>query len=248
MQPAIHLQSITKTFHDASGKELTALDRVSIDIQSGEFFLFVGPSGCGKSTILRIMSGLDKDYHGKLVYDSSIDPSKFSFVFQHFALLPWLTVAQNVETGLIGRHMPPDERKSTVQAELKLLGLDRFAKSYPHQLSGGMQQRVGIARALATKPSVMFMDEPFSELDSFTAEELRKELLQVWEERKMTIIMVTHIVEEALELGDRIAVMTPRPGKIEQIVENRLPRPRSLRSKEFFEMEDTLYALIRNQK
>ncbi len=167
------------------------------------------------------------------------------FVFQQFALLPWLSVFQNIELPLLARHTPPEERKKRVEAELKRFHLEKFAHTRPRELSGGMRQRVGIARALITEPKIVFMDEPFSELDSFTAEELRAELLEIWSERKVTIVMVTHIVEEALELADRVAVITPRPGTIEKIVINDLPRPRNKRSESFYRLADELYKLIK---
>ena len=176
----------------------------------------------------------------------------FSFVFQQFALLPWLTVSENISIGLVARNVSARHVKERVNKELKRFGLENFGDEYPRELSGGMRQRVGIARALATDPKVIFMDEPFSELDSFTAEELRKELLRIWQnpewiggEARPTIVMVTHIVEEAIELADRIAVLTPRPAKIERIVKNGLPRPRELRSQAFYALEDELYRLIR---
>ena len=218
---------------------------VDLEIFNGEFFMFLGPSGSGKSTILRIMSGLEKDFKGKVEFGQGITRKDMSFVFQEFALLPWLTVSENVELGLLARNMTIPERQKVVRAELELLGLEKFGHVYPRELSGGMKQRVGIARALATNPKVMFLDEPFSELDSFTAEELRKKLLSIWQERRMTIIMVSHIVPEALELADRIAVLTPRPSKIEKLMENHLSRPRQKRTEEFFRLEDELYRVIK---
>lgn len=247
MESVISLKNITKTFI-FDGREppkLIAIEDISLDIASGEFFVFVGPSGSGKSTLLRIISGLEKDYKGEINFGKGISHDDFSFVFQQFALLPWLTVFNNVELGLLDGISSYHERKETVLRELKQLGLEKFAHSYPRELSGGMRQRVGIARALATNPKIMLLDEPFSELDSFTAEELRKELLAIWQERKMTVVMVTHIIEEALELADRIAVLTSRPGKIEKIVTNNLSRPRQKRSPEFYTLEDEIYSLVK---
>ena len=244
MDNAIKLTSVTKTFIDGK-RQLVAVSDITLEINQGEFFIFVGPSGCGKSTVLRIMSGLEKKFTGNVELGVGMTRQDTSFVFQQFALLPWLTVYQNVELGLIARKIDRETRKKQVFAELELLGLSKFAHVRPHELSGGMRQRVGIARALVTNPKIIFLDEPFSELDSFTAEELRKELLMIWQERKLTIVMVTHIIEEALELADRIAVMTPRPGKIEKIVENKLSRPRQKRVGAFYKMVDELYQLIR---
>ena len=244
MEPIITLKSVSKAFK-TSGQPLHVLADIDLEIYSGEFFMFLGPSGSGKSTTLRVMSGLEKDYKGKVMLGEGITRKDISFVFQEFALLPWLTVAENVELGLLARNINISERQRIVRKELELLGLDKFGHVYPRDLSGGMKQRVGIARAFATDPKIIFMDEPFSELDSFTAEELRKKLLSIWQERKVTIVMVSHIVEEALELADRIAVLTPRPSKIERLIANSLPRPRHKRTEEFFRMEDELYRIIK---
>ena len=256
MDPILKLKKITKIFTEKGEKPLTVLQDISLEIMPGEFFVLVGPSGSGKSTILRIMSGLEKDFKGEVIYGEEIKQRDFSFVFQQFALLPWLTVVENIEIGLVARNIPRHHMKERVNKELKRFGLEKFGNEYPRELSGGMRQRVGIARALATDPKVIFMDEPFSELDSFTAQELRKELLRIWHnpewsedmsktQTRPTIVMVTHIVEEALELADRVAVLTPRPGKIERIVTNNLPRPRELRSHAFYILEDELYRLIK---
>jgi len=237
----IILKNVYKAFGENSTDQLYALKDIDLEILKGEFFMFVGPSGSGKSTILRIMSGLEKDYRGEV----KIDRSKIGFVFQQFALMPWLTVRQNVTLPLLSAQISEVERFKKVSVELEKLGLLKFANYFPKELSGGMKQRVGIARALVTEPEIIFMDEPFSDLDSFTAEELRAEILKIWAERRPTIVMVTHIVEEAIELADRIAVLTPRPGRIEKIFINKLLRPRDLRSPEFFKMEDELYNVIK---
>lgn len=241
---AISLTNITKRFKEDS-KELTVLRDIDLEIKMGEFFVILGPSGSGKSTLLRIMSGLEKEYLGKVTLGPGVKKSDFSFVFQQFALLPWMTIYQNVELGLLARNVPQSKRHERIIVELEKLGLDKFADSYPKELSGGMKQRVGIARALVTDPKIIFMDEPFSALDSFTAEELRQEILSIWERTKITIVMVTHLISEALELSDRIAVLTSRPGTVEEVVRNNLSRPRKKRSADFFEMEDKLIALVK---
>ena len=243
--PALILRHVTQRFPGSQGKMMMTLEDINLTIPRGEFFVLVGPSGCGKSTLLRIMSGLETSFSGEVILGKGLTKADFSFVFQQFALLPWLTVFQNVELGLLRRGMSEELRKTLVDRELRIFGLQKFRSAHPHELSGGMKQRVGIARALVTEPKIVFLDEPFSELDSFTAEELREELLEIWEDRKPTIVMVTHIVAEALELADRIAGLTPRPGRVEKIVRNTLPRPRDLRSKEFFALEDRLYNLIK---
>lgn len=256
MKPLITLKNISKHFVENENHGTTALADIDMEIFVGEIFVFVGPSGSGKSTLLRIMSGLEKDFKGDIAYGEHIQQCDFSFVFQQFALLPWLTVAENISIGLVARNMTLHSIKERVNKELKRFGLEKFGNEYPRELSGGMRQRVGIARAFATDPKVIFMDEPFSELDSFTAEELRKELLHIWHnpqwneeahdaQSRPTIVMVTHVIEEAIELADRIAVLTPRPAKIERIVVNNLPRPRELRSRAFYDLEDELYRLIK---
>ncbi|MBI2628013.1 MAG: ABC transporter ATP-binding protein [Candidatus Niyogibacteria bacterium] len=252
MNPTLILKNISKNFQEDRGQKLPVLKGIDLEIAAGEFFIILGPSGSGKSTLLRIMSGLESEYEGKIGYGSGITPSDFSFVFQQFALFPWLTVFENIAIGLRARHTPENIIKERVENELKRFNLKHFADSFPKELSGGMKQRVGIARALTTDPKIIFMDEPFSELDSFTAEELRKEFSHIWKGRQLveagarqTIIMVTHLIEEALELADRIAVLTPRPGKIERIITNTLAKPRNKRSPEFFCLEDEIYKLIR---
>lgn len=245
MEIALTLKKITKVFRDDPKIAVTALEKIDLEIFAGEFFVILGPSGSGKSTLLRIMSGLEKSFDGDMTLGASLEKRDMSFVFQQFALLPWLTVFQNVELGLLPKNIPEKNRREIVLKELKQFGLEKFADAHPKDLSGGMKQRVGLARALAIEPKIIFLDEPFSELDSFTAEELRKELLLIWQERKMTVVMVTHLIEEALELADRIAVLTRRPGKVEKIVTNHLARPRDKRSPDFFRLEDELYKMIK---
>lgn len=245
MPSAIGLKKVSKIFAEELSAPLAVLKDINLEIEAGEFFIFLGPSGSGKSTLLRIMSGLEKSFQGEIKFSDGITRRDLGFVFQQFALLPWLTVEENVGLGLTVRRLAPAEQKAMVLRELAQFGLERFAGSYPRELSGGMRQRVGLARALVAGPKVIFMDEPFSELDSFIAAQLREDLLQVWQERKTTIVMVTHLIQEALELADRIAVLTARPGRVEKIVENRLPRPRDRRAPEFFRMEDELFRLVK---
>lgn len=245
MPSALRVTKLTKTFKDPAGKSLLVLKDINLEVKSGEFLIILGPSGSGKSTLLRIMSGLEKEYKGEVALGPKLSGEEMSFVFQHFALLPWLSVYENVELGLLGKKLTDRVRRDRVEKELRRLGLEKFAKARPRELSGGMRQRVGIARALVAEPKIIFMDEPFSELDSFTAEDLRQEVLRIWHETGTTIIMVTHLVEEALELADKIAVLTARPGQIEKIINNTLSRPRDKRSGEFFGLEDELYRLIK---
>lgn len=239
----IIIESVSKVFQDRN-PVLQAIKDISLTIHTGEFFIFLGPSGCGKSTLLRLMSGLDTQYEGSITIADGITRTDIGFVFQQFALLPYLTVEQNIELNLIGRNVPKPRRKELVHREIERFHLERFRLSYPRELSGGQRQRVGIARALAANPRIIFMDEPFSELDSFTAKELREEFLDIWRTTRPTIVMVTHLVPEAIELADRIAVLTDRPALVKKIITNTLPRPRIKRSNEFYNLEDTLTSLI----
>ena len=251
--PAIVLHNVSKTFSvsaafrnpEASSQTVIALEGITLSIAHGELFVFLGPSGSGKSTLLRIMSGLEPSFDGTMHYGRGLSNADVSFVFQQFALLPWLTIWENIELGLLARHARKEKRSAIVRQALRTFGLLKFANAYPRTLSGGMRQRVGIARALATDPKIIFMDEPFSELDSFTAKTLREELLNIWHKQRPTIVVVTHLLEDAITLADRIAVLTPRPGRIERIIRNTLPRPRDRRSEGFFKLEDQLTALVK---
>jgi ABC-type nitrate/sulfonate/bicarbonate transport system ATPase subunit len=246
MQPIISIKNVDKHFSDEKGKKFPVLENINLEIFSGEFLVLLGPSGCGKSSILRIVSGLDKNFSGLVEFADKSLVFQTGFVFQDFALLPWLTVEQNVSLGLLSKNLSENKKDVLVQTQLELVGLEKYAKHFPHELSGGQKQRVGIARALAVSPKIIFMDEPFSALDSFTAKELREDLLKIWQEKMsgITIVMVTHNITEAIELADRVAVFTPRPGKVEKLVNIELPRPRKERAKEFFELEDKLYKYI----
>jgi ABC-type nitrate/sulfonate/bicarbonate transport system ATPase subunit len=245
MNPIIILKEVNKTFLAEKKRRIEALKDISLEINEGELFIFLGPSGCGKSTLLRIIAGLEKSSHGEINFSSDLSYDDISFVFQQFAVLPWLTVYENVELGLIERNLPQQERERKVAEELKRFKLEKFSLAYPKELSGGMKQRVGLARAFVTNPKIILMDEPFSELDSFTSRDLRKELLSIWSIQKPTIVMVTHNLAEAVELADRVGVLSSRPGIIKKVVEIDLPRPRHLRSEGFYKFEDELDSLIR---
>ena len=247
MENIYTLSRVGKSFPGQRGKPVTILHDVSLEIRRGEIFAFLGASGSGKSTILRLMTGLDAEFSGTITRAPDIAPSDIGFIFQQFALLPWKTVSENIELWLIARNMPEHERKRRVSRELETLKLTAAAHQYPHELSGGMRQRVGIARALSIEPKVIFMDEAFSELDSFTAKVLRAELLSIWQERKMTIVMVTHILDEAVELADRVAVLTGRPARVENVIHNPLGRPRQPRTYPFWALEDKIFNIIKSE-
>lgn len=239
------VSDISKSFILAE-KIIPVLGSVSFGAEDGEFCCIIGPSGCGKSTLLRIMIGLEHETSGTVTYKGralTLGSGTTSMVFQHFALFPWLTVFENVEFGL--RMGGVSKRSKIVEELIADVGLEGFEGKHPKELSGGMRQRVGIARALAVSPRLLFMDEPFSALDAFTAESLRADLLRIWHKRKMTVIMVTHLVEEAVELADKIVVFTPAPGRVEKIMENKLERPRAKRSSDFYKMVDALTKCVR---
>ncbi|MFM2414836.1 MAG: hypothetical protein RI911_529 [Candidatus Parcubacteria bacterium] len=244
-EPLITLERVTKQFKDASGRDFIAIKDISLTVRHGEFFTLIGPSGSGKSTVMRIMAGLEKETVGTVTRHPDVVPGKIGYVFQNFALMPWMTIEENVGFGLTANYVPESEKNERVREQLSRFKLEQFAKARPKDLSGGMRQRVGLARAFVMKPKVIFMDEPFSELDTFTAEELRQELLDLWAEEKPTIIMVTHLIPEAVELADRVGVFTPRPGKLEAMVINDLPRPRPKRTPEVFALEDKLTEIIK---
>lgn len=235
----ISIKKLTKSFPKQHEKRAVAvLSDISLEIQAGEFLILLGPSGCGKSTLLRILAGLDSKSSGILKFAPNYNPERVSFVFQDFGILPWLTVAENVSLNLIGNGTSESERDASVSDILKVFHLTKFAKRHPHELSGGMKQRVGLARAFVSKPDVIFLDEPFSELDFFTATSLRQVLLELQAASNTTVVMVSHYIDEAVMLADRIAVFSDRPSHIKAIVRNHLPRPRDARSSEFYALED----------
>jgi NitT/TauT family transport system ATP-binding protein len=224
MRPAIRIRDLRKVFG-----QLIAIDGVSLDIAPGEFFMIVGPSGCGKTTLLRILAGLDSVTSGAIEIEtpSSHRPVN-SMIFQGDSIFPWMTVWDNAAYGLKMRRVPSSTVKEVVGHYLARTGLTRFAKYYPHQLSGGMRQRVSIARAFANDPEILLMDEPFSALDAQNKLLLQEELLHIWEEHKKTVVFITHSVDEAVFLGDRIMVMTAQPGKVKTFVPVPLARPRNI--------------------
>ncbi len=224
----IRLRNLTKSF-DTAGGTVTALDNVSLDIPTGCFFMIVGPSGCGKTTLLRILAGLESPTSGTVeVTAPAADRPGNSMVFQGDSLFPWMTVYENAAYGLTLRNRPKAEIDEVVGHYLNRTGLTKFANAYPHQLSGGMRQRVSIARAFANDPDILLMDEPFSALDEQNKLLLQEELLRIWEETRKTVLFITHSVDEAVTLGDRIMVMTAQPGQAKQIVDVPFARPRDV--------------------
>lgn len=225
----ISLQGVEKRFRTARGEEQVALSQVNLEIAEGEFVCLVGPSGCGKTTLVNLMAGFDKPTSGQVVIEArpvtGPDPDRI-LIFQDYGLYPWKTVLENVLFGLQARKVSPAEARERARATLELVGLQAAAGKHPHELSGGMKQRVAIARALAVEPSVLFMDEPFAALDAFTRLHLQDELLRIWEEKRPTVVFVTHDLDEAIYLGQRVVLMAPGPGRIQRIIDVSLPRPR----------------------
>jgi len=232
-QPAaISLRDVHQVFQSRQG-HVFALEMISIAVGFNEFLCIIGPSGCGKSTILGLTAGLLKPTSGEvLINGTSIELARqahqIGLVFQDAVLLPWRTVRENVELPLEVLKIQKPERESKIKAVLELVGLDGFENRFPHELSGGMRQRLGIARALSFDPQILLMDEPFGALDAITRDQMSIELLRIWEHRQKTVIFVTHSISEAAFLSDRVVVMTPRPGRIRTVIENPLPRPRTL--------------------
>ncbi len=237
----LQVKNISKNF-ELENEKVLALRDVSFDVGEGEFLTIIGPSGCGKSTLLRIIAGLTPPTAGEIIWEQQ---PAIGFVFQSFALFPYLTVLQNIEFGLKMGGVDRNKREKIVRDLISEIGLTGFEDKHPKELSGGMKQRVGIARSLAINPTVLLLDEPFSSLDEFTAENLRKLLLEIWHKRKITIIHVTHLIGEAIEVADRIIVLTPAPGRVEKILSNNITRPRNTRAQEFYALEDELKRLIR---
>ncbi len=220
----IRIKHLTKRF-----KSLTAIDDVSLDIEEGTFVAIVGPSGCGKTTLLRILGGLDQVTNGEVeISEAAPGRPKYSMVFQGDSIFPWMTVWENAAYGLKMRKAPNQVVEKAVARYLDRTGLTRFSHLYPHQLSGGMRQRVSIARAFANDPEVLLMDEPFSALDEQNRTILQQELLRIWEVDKKTVVFITHSVDEAVTLADRIVVMTASPGRAKTVIDVSLERPRNV--------------------
>jgi NitT/TauT family transport system ATP-binding protein len=247
-RPAIRIGDLQKSFG-----ALVAIDHVSVDIEPGEFFVIVGPSGCGKTTLLRILAGLDTATAGTIAIDTPAgsDRPENSMVFQGESIFPWMTVWNNAAYGLRMRNAPAAVIEERVGHYLDATGLTRFADYYPHQLSGGMKQRVSIARAFANDPEILLMDEPFSALDAQNKLLLQEELLRIWEEQKKTVVFITHSVDEAVFLGDRIMVMTAQPGRVKSFVPVPLARPRNLielqKAPEFGELVHRIWSDLRDE-
>lgn len=245
----IDVEHVGKTFASTHGT-MTIMQDISFSINDADFVAIVGPSGCGKSTLLRLIQGLDKPSSGSIRFRGQPVQgvcTGMAMVFQSFALYPWLTVKENVAFGLEALHRTPEQIAPAVERYISVTGLSGFEEAYPRELSGGMRQRVGLARALAVEPSVLLMDEPFSALDALTAESLREEVLQLWRDPALPpegVVLVTHNIEEALLMADRVLVLSRRPAHLLADVRVELPRPRDRKSEPFYELTDRVYSLI----
>jgi NitT/TauT family transport system ATP-binding protein len=238
-QSRIAVRGLRKHFTDISRQEqIVALDGIDLEIGDDEFLTILGPSGCGKTTLLNIIAGFDQASSGDVHLDGEAilkpGPDR-GVVFQEYALFPWLTVEQNIEFGLRERRIAKAQRRTRVRDQIASVGLSGFERRYPQELSGGMRQRVAIARALVNDPKILLLDEPFAALDAQTRTLMQQELLRVWSAARRTAIFITHNIEEAILLGDRVVVMTARPGRIKEIVTVNLPRPRDVTSADFNE-------------
>ena len=244
------LKGIQKSFDRGNGKPLRVLEDINLDIRANEVVALIGPSGCGKSTILRIFAGLISASKGKVFYHQKemqgLTPG-VAIVFQGFALYPWMTVEENVRTVLRAKGIAEEEIRTRANHAISLVGLDGFEEAYPRELSGGMKQRVGMARALSVDPEILFMDEPFSAVDALTAEGLRAEILDIWDDtdrNPSSILMVSHDIKEVAYMADRIVVLSANPGRVRTIVDNPIARPRDTRSPEFLRLVDQLHDII----
>jgi ABC-type nitrate/sulfonate/bicarbonate transport system ATPase subunit len=245
---SLRAQDVTKTFPapDAAHSEVLALQAVSLAVNAGELISIVGPSGCGKSTLLRLIAGLDFPTSGAVWIGAERirEPSaERGLVFQDPNLFPWLTVRRNIEAGLVARGLL-HEKRHEVDEFMRLVGLESFAGAYPHHLSGGMAQRVALARALINHPKVLLLDEPLGALDAFTRMRMQDEVLRLWEARGTTMLFVTHDIDEAIYMSDRIVIISPRPGRVDQIIDVALDRPRLRNSPEFFQLRGEILELL----
>jgi len=246
MNHKLEIRNLTKTFSTEEG-EMGALENISIEVTPAEFLCIIGPSGCGKTTLLRMVAGLDHPSSGEIILDGKEvkgpSPDR-GMVFQEFSLFPWRTVLKNVEFGLEIKGVGGKARGEIAEKYIELVGLQGFENHYPYELSGGMKQRVAIARALATEPAILLMDEPFGSVDAQTRNVLQEELLEIWKRTKKTILFVTHSVDEAVYLADRVAVMSARPGCLVKCLAVNIPRPRKRTSLEANEFREKLLMLL----
>ena len=244
VRPKVALRGVSMVFNP-HGKAVHVLDDIDLDVVEGEFLCLLGPSGCGKSTLLNIVGGFLRPTSGDVRIDGDVvrgpDPRRI-YMFQERGVFPWLTVTGNIGFGL--GHLDKAERQRRIKHYIELVGLQGFETAYPHELSGGMKQRVEVARALAVNPDVLYLDEPFGALDSITRLQMRVELLRIWAAEQKTILFVTHDIEESVQLADRIVVLSARPGRVQRVVKIDMPHPRDLSSRRYLELRDGIFQEI----
>jgi ABC-type nitrate/sulfonate/bicarbonate transport system ATPase subunit len=244
MTPKVRIQGVSKAFPTSEG-EIQVLSDINLEVADGEFVCLLGPSGCGKSTLLNIIGGFIPATTGQVLIDGEpvAHPDRRRiFVFQERGVFPWLTVEGNIGFGLFD--VSAEERNRRIAHYVKLVGLPGFERSYPHELSGGMKQRLEVARALAVNPDVLYLDEPFGALDSITRLLMRRELLRIWQAERKTIIFVTHDIDESVQLADRVVVLSARPGRIRQVVNIDIPHPRDISAPHYIELRDGIFGEI----
>jgi NitT/TauT family transport system ATP-binding protein len=244
------VENISKEFEQRDVRS-PALESIHLEVEEKEFICVLGPSGCGKTTLLRIIAGLENPTSGTVLIDGEVvtgPTSRTAMIFQDYSLFPWRTVLDNIAFGLEMKGIDEEERHKMAGHYLDLIGLCGFGKNFPYELSGGMRQRVAVARALAIDPSVLLMDEPFGALDAQTRNMLQKQLLEIWDKTKKTVLFVTHSVDEAVFMADRIVVLTSRPGTIKEVVTIDLPRPRDRTSQDFAKVRRYVLGLIDEQQ
>ncbi len=245
----LEIRHVSKSFSDR-GRVIPVIEDIDVTVPDGQFVCIVGSSGCGKSTLLRVMMGLTPPTSGEVLYQGRPVVGvnlRAAMVFQSFALLPWLTVQANVELGLKARDLPEEEARRRAALYLDKVGLDGYEEAYPGELSGGMKQRAGLARALAVEPDLLFMDEPFAGLDALTSANLREEVLTLWADRALpvhTVVMVTHIIEEAVLMADRVLVLAGHPGRLVADLPVPMERPRNKRDQGFDQLVDSIFEKI----
>ena len=248
MTQVLSIEDAGKIFAQGRGGSVTALAQTSLDVRENEFLSIVGPSGCGKSTLLRLMAGLERPSAGSINFrgQAVTRPSgRIGLVFQDYSLLPWRSILHNIELGLEFQGLAAKERRQRALEHLELVGLAQFKDAYPHQLSGGMRQRAAIARALAVEPDVLLMDEPFGALDAHTRLLMQRELLALWEKRRKTVVFVTHSIDEAVYLSDRVVVMEKDPGRVIEVLPVPLPRPRTRKNPDFGRLTESILELLK---
>lgn len=247
MDKCIEILNLHKVFVTEENLKINALENINLEVHENDFICIVGPSGCGKSTLLRIIANLEKATEGTILYrgcEISKPTSEIGMVFQNYSLLQWRTVIDNISLGLEFRKIDKKQRREKALKYLKLINMEKFENAYPYELSGGMQQRVAIARALANDPEVLLMDEPFGALDAYTRIILQKELLNIWDKNRKTILFVTHSVDEAVYLADKIVIMGKNPGTVEKIINISMERPRDRGNLEYAKITSDILNML----